>query len=804
MPGEGARLRTVHGISVRWAAESAAKRRAGAVLRDAVRIRAELETILAHSLELEGQPLEIWLADGEAEAEAAPPGAVVHQLHEGDHAEPLAGPLTRQLIARGFGPAAADCDGGLITDGLARMVATRTGGGPSLSEATAWVRQELAARPGGFALAGTPGAAAFVAHLLARFGTASLRRYLEAADSDRREHAALAAFNRPLSVLEETWLNGLRRWQGSRTALRSFLGHLWPLLTPYRTRLAEYLLLTAITVAAGVALPLGGKFLVDTVIPSRSGSLLAVFLAVVAALFLLSSTVSVRRAYVNSWINQHLLNALTEGMFQRLQQLSHAYYVRARAGDVTARLQNDVNIVFGATSQVLGAGIDAVFRTALISVTLLALNAALGALVIAVLPLLVVTALALRSRQERNSLELQRLIGEKTGLIQEAFEAQGTLKAFGLSGWAVARFRAMINSIMTMVLRIAVLGAITDMSSALAVVLGQLLVFGIGGWMVIHAQMTVGTLLAFIGLLGSLFQPVQVLVNLNQMMQRASGGLGRMIELLDEPLTIEEPAGAVALGRLQDAVRLERVTFGYGTGRAIVQDLDIVIPAGRHVAVAGPSGSGKSTVASLLLRFWDPEQGRVLFDGVDIRGATLASLRDQVGVVFQDTFIFDTTLRENIALGRPDASDGEIEAAARGARLDAHVDSLPEGYETVLGERGVRLSGGQKQRIAIARVLLRDPPLLILDEATSALDTHTERGVLETLDEVARGRTVINITHRLSVAAEADTIFVLEQGRIVEQGGHAELLARGGSYQRLWEEQQAGIARAGQPVVPTG
>jgi ATP-binding cassette subfamily B protein len=285
-----------------------------------------------------------------------------------------------------------------------------------------------------------------------------------------------------------------------------------------------------------------------------------------------------------------------------------------------------------------------------------------------------------------------------------------------------------------------------------------------------------------------------MLSDVGQTIQRAAGSLARITELLDEPLTIADGPDAVPLAPVHHELRLERVSFGYDD-RPVLRDLSLTIPAGQHVAIVGPSGAGKSTLLNLLLRFWDPTEGRVLVDGQDLRDLQVASLREQIGVVLQDPFIFDTTLRENIALGRPDATDAEIVAAARGARLHEYITSLPAGYDTVVGERGVRMSGGQRQRLAIARALLRQPSLLILDEPTSALDAQTEREILDTLTELAQGRTTISITHRLSLAATADRIFVLADGRLVEQGSHAELVRAGGLYRRMYDEQTSHLTR---------
>jgi ATP-binding cassette subfamily B protein len=311
-----------------------------------------------------------------------------------------------------------------------------------------------------------------------------------------------------------------------------------------------------------------------------------------------------------------------------------------------------------------------------------------------------------------------------------------------------------------------------------------------GGYLVIEGHITLGTLVAFVGLLPSFFQPITALATVGQTIQRATGSMQRVLEVLEEPLDVPDRAGAAELGPVTREIRLEGVSFAYDEGRPILEGIDLVIPAGIHAAIVGPSGSGKSTIVNLLLRFWDPTDGCVRFDGRDIRDVTQASLRRQIGLVFQDTFIFDTTLRENIEIGRPGASDADVAAAGEAARLDGYIESLPAGYDTVMGERGVHMSGGQRQRLAIARALVRNPSVLVLDEGTSALDAQTEREILDTLASLAGSRTTISITHRLSVAARADRVYVLEQGRVVEEGPHEQLVRAGGLYQRLYEEQE--------------
>jgi ABC-type multidrug transport system fused ATPase/permease subunit len=384
--------------------------------------------------------------------------------------------------------------------------------------------------------------------------------------------------------------------------------------------------------------------------------------------------------------------------------------------------------------------------------------------------------------------------------MAENLSAQSLVKALGLERRSVESYRSRLKVLLRAIMRVVLLSSMFEASVGMAVTVGQLLVIGVGGWLVIDGQLTFGTLVAFIGLLPTFFQPITALADVGQQIQHAAGAIDRMVEILDEPLTVASREGAVGLPPVRGELRLEHVDFGYDTDRGILHGLDMTIEGGTHVAIVGPSGSGKSTIVNLLLRFWDPDEGRILFDGQDLRDVTLESLRSQIGLVFQETFVFDTTLRENVALAREGASDADVVAAMQAARLESWVESLPGGLDTLLGERGVRMSGGQRQRLAVARALLRDPSILILDEATSALDAATEAEILETLETAAEGRTTVSITHRLSLSARSDHVFVLDQGRIAEQGTHAELVRAGGLYQRLYEEQMAHVSAGLAPV----
>jgi ATP-binding cassette subfamily B protein len=283
--------------------------------------------------------------------------------------------------------------------------------------------------------------------------------------------------------------------------------------------------------------------------------------------------------------------------------------------------------------------------------------------------------------------------------------------------------------------------------------------------------------------------PVQNISGITQGFQQATGAMDRVEEMLRVEPEIKDAPNATPIAPLARTIQLENVTFGYNPGEPTLQDLNLVIPAGSSVALVGPSGCGKSTILNLVMRFYDPTGGRVLFDGVDIREATVDSVRNQIGVVFQDSVLFNISIRENIRLGKLDATDAEVENAARAAEIHELIMRLPDGYDTTVGERGGRLSGGQRQRMAIARAIIRNPPILILDEATSALDPLTEAAINETLTRIGQGRTTISVTHRIASVVHADRIFVLDRGRLVESGTHEELLQAGGLFAHLWQEQ---------------
>lgn len=772
----------------------------------------ELAKILKPTRALLEQPVHLFLIDaasstdaGENNVLAAVPttqDAAVYVLRQDTHNEQLLMTLTRTLVKRWFGEEALGL--AFFLDGLAGVVAASSNLGPSLAEVHETIKSEIKARhvisifasssavtgeEGGYTGAQNDIAASFVAYLLATYGQEALRQFFSSSNGTRQDQAALTVYHQALGQLEEAWLKYLRKPAERKSASLLFARQLFPFLKPYWGTTIKVLLYSLIGLAFNVIVPLSTRYLLDSVIPQKQISTLIIFSSFLLLYFILNSSIGVRRSQLTAVVVQHVITDMQQKSFQHLQRLSHRFYGEAKLGDLMARLSTDAQLVQQAFEQVMGNGLMMICGTITSLIVLFSLQPIIGLLVTIVIPLVMFCYNLLGKRFQQASADKQRLVGEAATLVQENLSSHAVVKAFGLETSMVGSYGARLLALLKASVRLEVIAAFFQNSLIFASLVEQLIVLGVGGYLVMQGQITLGTLMAAWSVMPALLAPVSMFGILVEMVQTASGSLERIVELQDEPVTIQDKAGALTLVPLNQEICLEHVQFAYESGRTIIDDLNVTIPAGLNIAIVGPSGSGKSSLISLLSRFWDPTAGQILFDGHDIQDVTLASLRDQIGLVFQDTFIFDTTVRENIAIGKSGATDKEIIAAAQGAKLDEYIAALPAGYNTMLGERGVRMSGGQRQRLAIARALLRNPRILILDEATSALDTQTEREILETLDELKRGRTTISITHRLTMAANADRILVLEGGKLVQQGTHGELLNQDGLYRRLYQEQ---------------
>jgi ABC-type multidrug transport system fused ATPase/permease subunit len=641
----------------------------------------------------------------------------------------------------------------------------------------------------------------FAGFLLDEFGADAVRDFLTRFDPVRQDRAAVEVFHSPLGALEEAWHAKQFQQAAGGAQVRAFVHQIVPLLRPHRNRLIELTALMLLATVNTLALPLGFRYFIDDVLPSLSVRRLIVFTVVLSGFFLAGTLIALRRAYVAARLSELIGVELQDRMFEHMQRMSHRFYTRVRGGDLLSRFTRDLTVVQQALVTLISGGVALIISAAAAFVTLAILNLYIAVLVASVLPLYVIAHMVLHTRFRSLSYERQAQAGDATAVLQETTAAHDLIKAYGGEDRALAAYRVRLDRMLITAYRLVMTGAGLQASVGMMAAIAQLEVLCLGGYLVMKGHLSIGTLLAAISLAPSVLQPVNQLSQTTQNAQAAAGSMSRIQELLDEPPGIVDRPDAEHVDALTEDIVLEDVTLAYGPGRPALDSMSLRIPIGAHVAFVGPSGAGKTSLLNLLLRFYDPTSGRVMVDGHDMRDVSVASLRRQFGVILQDTFIFNTTVRANIAFGRPDATDEQVAAAAEAAQLHEFIASLPAGYETVLGDRGVRMSGGQRQRLAIARALLRDPAVLILDEATSALDARTEADLRRSLADAGAGRTVVSISHRLTSIVDSDRIFVLAGGRLAEQGTHEELLAADGLYRQLWTEQQG----TGAPVeVPMG
>ncbi|MFG1649638.1 ABC transporter ATP-binding protein [Micromonospora sp. NPDC049275] len=562
------------------------------------------------------------------------------------------------------------------------------------------------------------------------------------------------------------------------------------LFTPHRPALVIVTAIIVLSSIVAMASPFLLRTVIDRALPQGDVTLLVWLVLGMVAVAAVTAALGVVQTWISTQVGQRVMHRLRTDVFSHLQRQSLGFFTRTRTGEVQSRITNDIGgmqSVVTSTATAVAANLTTVVATA---VAMVALSWQLSLVSVVVLPPAIwLTRRVARMRREITD-QRQRELADLNVTVEEGLSISGVqlAKTLGTGPALIERFTASSARLVDLELRSELAGRWRMASMSIIFAAVPAVIYLAAGLPGTAGTLSIGTLVAFTALQGGLFRPLMGLLNVGVSLTASLALFARIFEYLDLPIDVADPAEPVRLdpARVRGHLRLSDVTFGYpGSDTAALAGITLDVAAGTSLALVGETGSGKSTLAGLVSRLHDPTAGQITIDGVDLRDLRLADLAAIVGVVSQETYLLHTTVRENLRYARPDATDAEIEAAARAAQIHDLIAGLPDGYETMVGSRGHRFSGGEKQRLAIARTLLRDPRILVLDEATSALDTETERAVQRAFDVLAQGRTTITIAHRLSTVRDADQIAVLDHGRIVESGDHASLLDRNGRYATL-------------------
>ena len=561
---------------------------------------------------------------------------------------------------------------------------------------------------------------------------------------------------------------------------------------PYRWCLALTVFFVLVYSLLGLVAPILTKDIIDIALPQKSMRLLIWYIAVTFAVTILLNLASVGQNYLNTLISKRITRDMRSEMFEHMEAMSIKFFSSLPAGEISARMSYDIGGVDSVLSSIFIQVLQNVFIFVSTAVTLFLTNWILALVSLAILPLFILPTKRVGKLRWGIATDLQEKLAKMNTVTQETLNTSGILltKLFTKEKDKKKEFDEINEEVTRLNIRETVVGRWFFMIVQSFTAIGPMLIYLIGGIiMIMTGQITVGVMVMFVGLLSRLYQPVASISNIHVDIVRSMALFERIFQYLDMPEDIKDEADSKEMPLVKGDISFEDVTFKYDEKNTALRGINIHIEAGQTVALVGPSGAGKSTITNLVPRLYDVTSGSLLIDGQDVRGVTQHSLRRNIGMVTQDTFLFNTTIKENLLFANSDATDEQIEQACRTANIHDFIAGLPDGYDTIVGERGVKLSGGEKQRISIARCLLKDPRIVIFDEATSSLDSSSEAAIQAAIEPLMQGRTGLIIAHRLSTIMFADWIFVVEKGKIAEQGTHDELLKEGGIYRKLYDIQ---------------